>query len=116
MLLVEIRYRDAHKSYLPEGHSWWRRDSQGNIVAGWKEGGYIQLDFGQAAFRKQVALQAKAAIASGVVDGIMLDWWQDDEERLALVKTIRARIGEGALILANANDRKTPKTAPFING
>ena len=116
VLLVEIRYRDAHKSYLPEGHAWWRRDSQGNVVAGWKEGGYIQLDFGQAAFREQVALKAQAAVSSGVADGIMLDWWQDDEERLALVKTIRARVGEGALILANANDRITPKTAPFING
>ncbi|MBV5332780.1 hypothetical protein JZU54_04275 [bacterium] len=40
-----------------------------------------------------------------MVDGIMLDWWQDDDERLALVKAVRARIGEGALILANANDR-----------
>jgi hypothetical protein len=50
------------------------------------------------------------------VDGVLLDWWEDDEERLALVKAIRARIGEGALILANANDRRTPKTAPFING
>jgi hypothetical protein len=63
-----------------------------------------------------VAQQAQAAVASGVVDGVMLDWWQDDDERLALVKAIRARIGEGALILANANDRRTPKTAPFING
>ena len=116
VLIAEIRYRDAHASYLPEGHAWWRRDSQGHIVAGWKEGGYLQLDFGQAAFREQVALQAQAAVASGVVDGIMLDWWQDDEERLALVKAIRARIGEAALILANANDRRTPKTAPFING
>lgn len=116
VLIAEIRYRDAHRSYLPEGHVWWRRDSQGHIVPGWKEGGYLQLDFGQAAFREQVALQAQAAVTSGVADGVMLDWWQDDEERLALVKAIRARIGEGALILANANDRRTPKTAPFING
>lgn len=116
VLIAEIRYRDAHRSYLPDGHAWWRRDSRGKIVAGWAEGGYLQLDFGQAAFREQVALQAQAAVASGVVDGIMLDWWQDDEDRLALIKAIRARIGDGALIVANANDRRTPKTAPFING
>ncbi len=116
VMIAEIRYRDAHASYLPEGHAWWRRDSQGEIVAGWKEGGYLQLDFGQAAFREQVALQAQAAVSSGVVDGIMVDWWQDGAERLALVKAIRARIGEGALILANANDRRTPQTAPYING
>ena len=116
VLIAEIRYRDAPVSYLPDGHAWWRRDGQGKIVAGWAEGGYLQLDFGQATFCEQVARQAQAAVASGVVDGIMLDWWQDDEERLVLVKAIRARIGEGALILANANDRRTPKTAPFING
>jgi hypothetical protein len=33
-----------------------------------------------------------------------------------LIKTIRSRIGDDALILCNANDRKTPETAPFING
>jgi hypothetical protein len=26
ILIAEIRYRDAHKSYLPEEHSWWLRD------------------------------------------------------------------------------------------
>lgn len=116
ILLAEIRYRDAHRSYLPEGHAWWRRGREGKIVAGWEEGGYLQLDFGQAAFREQVAAQAQAAVSSGAVDGVMLDWWQDDAERLALAQAIRARIGAEALILANANDRRTPKTAPFING
>ena len=116
ILLVEIRYRDAHRSYLPDGHAWWRRDREGKIVAGWEEGGYLQLDFGQATFREQVAKQAQAAVASGAVDGVMLDWWQDDADRLALVRAIRARIGEKALILVNANDRRVPLTAPFING
>lgn len=116
ILLVEIRYRDAHRSFLPDGHAWWRRDKQGKIVPGWEEGGYLQLDFSNPEYREQVAKQAQAAVSSGVVDGIMLDWWQDDDDRLALVKTIRAHIGEQALILVNANDRCTPRTAPFING
>lgn len=116
VLLAEIRYRDAHLSYLPEGHPWWRRDESGKIVSGWAEGGYLQLDFGDPAFREQVAAQAQAAAASGAVDGVMLDWWQDDAERLALARAIRARIGANALILANANDRRIPQTAPYING
>lgn len=116
VLLAEIRYRDAHRSYLPEGHPWWRRDGSGKIVAGWEEGGYLLLDFASPAFREQVAAQAQAAVASGAVDGVMLDWWQDDAERLALIQTIRARIGGDALILANANDRRIPQTAPHING
>ncbi|MEK6247522.1 MAG: hypothetical protein N2C12_05035, partial [Planctomycetales bacterium] len=40
----------------------------------------------------------------------------DDEDRLSLVRTVRAAIGNDRLIIANANDRKTSKTAPYING
>ena len=116
ILILEIRYRDAHRSFLPDGHTWWRRDNQGKIVAGWEEGSYLQLDFSNPEYREHVAQQAYAACSSGIVDGIMLDWWQDDADRLALVKAIRARIGEDALILVNANDRTTPQTAPFVNG
>lgn len=116
ILLVEIRYRDAHRSFLPDGHKWWRRDEQGKIVSGWEEGGYLQLDFSNPEYREHVAKQAQAAVSSGVVDGIMLDWWRDDADRLSLVTSIRSCIGEEALILANANDVSTPKTATFING
>ncbi len=116
ILLAEIRYRDAAKHYLPENHKFWKRTPDGKLAAGWEEGGYLQLDFGSAEFQKQVALQARAAVSSGVVDGVMLDWWKDDEERLALIKRIRKEIGDRALILANANDRKTPLSAEFING
>jgi hypothetical protein len=116
ILIAEIRYRDAHKTYLPEGHKWWLRDSQGKIVPGWDEGGYLCLDFHNPEFRNQVARQAKAAVNSGAVDGVMLDWWSDDDSRLALIKEVRKAIGDQAIILANANDRKTPQAAPFING
>ena len=116
VLIAEIRYRDAHKSYLPDGHPWWLRDKQGRIVAGWEEGGFLCLDLHNPEFRRQVARQAKAAVASGVVDGIMLDWWADDADRLALVKEVREAIGNDALIICNANDRTTPQTAPYING
>lgn len=80
------------------------------------KGGYIKLDFANPEFQDHVAQQAKAAIATGAVDGIMLDWWEDDGARLQLVQKIRRAIGENALILATANDRTTPQTAPYING
>jgi hypothetical protein len=115
VMLAEIRYRDAHRSYLPQDHPWWKR-KDGRLVMGWEEGGYIQLDFANPDFRKQVAAQARAVVDSGAFDGVMLDWWADDEDRLALIKEVRAAIGEKTLILANANDRKTPRTAAFING
>lgn len=116
VLLAEIRYRDAHQSYLPEEHPWWLRDSAGEIVPGWEEGGYLCLDFHNPEFRRQVARQAKAAVESGVVDGVMLDWWSDDADHLALVREVRDAVGADAIILANANDRKTPQTAAYING
>jgi len=115
IMLTELRYRDAHKSHLPENHAWWMR-KDGQRVVGWEEGGYFMLDFSNQAYRTHMAQQAKAIMDSGVFDGIMLDWWEDDEDRLALVKAIRKEIGDKALVLVNANDRKTPRTAKFVNG
>jgi hypothetical protein len=116
VLIAEIRYRDAHRSYLPDGHAWWLRDKQERIVPGWEEGGYFCLDFHNPQFRSQVAAQAKAVVESAAVDGVILDWWSDDASRLELVRTVRQAVGEEAVIIANANDRQTPQTAPFING
>jgi hypothetical protein len=116
VLLMEVRYRDAHPSFLPDGHAWWLRDGQGNIVPGWGEGGHLQLDLSNPEYREQVVKRAHAAFSSGVVDGIMLDWWNDDANRLALVTAIRSRLGDEALIIANANANTIPITAPFING
>jgi hypothetical protein len=116
VLIAEIRYRDAHRSYLPEGHEWWLRDEKGEIIPGWDEGRFLCLDFHNPEFRSQVAKQAQAAVDSGAVDGVMLDWWSDDPSRLALIKEVRAAVGDEAIILANANDRQTPQTAPYING
>lgn len=116
VLIAEIRYRDAHTSYLPERHKWWLRDEKEQTVPGWDEGGFFCLDFHNPEFRSQVARQAKAAVESGAVDGVMLDWWSDDAGRLGLIQEVRAAIGDKALILANANDRQTPQTAPYING
>ena len=116
VLIAEIRYRDAPTHYLPENHAWWKRDKNGKRTPGWDEGGYWLLDFASPAFRAQVAAQARAAVQSGALDGVMLDWWQDDDDRVALAKVVREAIGPDALILANANDRQTPRTAPLING
>ena len=46
----------------------------------------------------------------------MLDWWDDDDDRIALLQNIRKAIGNDALILVNANDRKVPRSAKLING
>ena len=116
IMIAEIRYRDAHPSFLPEGHKWWMRDDSGQIVKGWEEGQFLQLDYRSAEYRRHVAQRAKAVIDTGVADGILLDWWQDDEHRLALIKEVRAAIGDDPLVIVNSNDRTAPQTAPYING
>ena len=116
VLLCEIRYRDAHRSFLPADSPWWLRDEGGKPKPGWEEGGYLLMDFSQAGYRAQVAAQARAAVGSGVFDGVMLDWWEEDEARVALAREVRAAIGEEALILVNSNDREVPGSAPYVNG
>ncbi|MFM7188690.1 MAG: putative glycoside hydrolase [Armatimonadota bacterium] len=115
VLLAELRYRDAHRSHLPDGHHWWLTRN-GKPVVGWEEGGYFLIDYTQAVLRDHIAKQAKALINTGVMDGIMLDWWDDDDDRIALLNSIRQYIGDAALILVNANDRKVPRSAKLING
>ena len=116
ILIAEIRYLDAHPSFMPEGHQWWKRDKNGNLVKGWDEGGFICMDFASPEFREHVAKRARVAVQSRVVDGVMLDWWRDDEDRLALVKGVRDAIGDKYLIIANTNDRAAPESASYING
>lgn len=116
ILIAEIRYRDAWRGFLPADHRWWRRDKDGKPTQGWAEGKFIQLDFDNPEFREHVAQRAKAVIETGVVDGVLLDWWNDDDSRLELVKLVRKAIGDEHLLIANANDRMTPRTAPYING
>ena len=115
VILAELRYRDAHRSHLPDGHAWWMTKN-GKPVIGWEEGGYFLLDFANPAYQDHIARQAKEVIATGVVDGIMLDWWDDDESRISLIQKIRRSIGADALIMVNANDRKVPRSAKYING
>lgn len=116
VFIAEIRYRDAPPQFLPENHKWWARDKQGMKRKGWSEGGYYRLDFADKEFQRHVASRAKSAVESGVFDGVLLDWWGDDSDRISLVQTIRNAIGKDYLIIVNANARTTPKTAPYING
>jgi hypothetical protein len=116
ILIAEIRYRDASRRFLPADHKWWRRNKDGTLTKGWSEGRFIQLDFDNPEYRNHVARRAGAVVESGVVDGVLLDWWSDDDSRLELAKMVRKAIGDERLLIANANDRTTPRTAPYING
>jgi hypothetical protein len=115
VLLAELRYRDAHRSHMPDGHPWWMTKN-GKPVIGWEEGGYFLLDFANTSYQDHIARHAKTIMATGVIDGIMLDWWDDDDSRISLIQKIRRSIGDDALIMVNANDRKVTRSAKLING
>lgn len=116
VLLAEVRYRDAPKGFIFEDSPWWKRDADGKFIMGWAEGGYRLLDVAQPDWQAQVAKRAQAVMATGIFDGVMLDWWSDDEPHQRLIRLVRSAIGEDALILVNANDREIPNTAPYVNG
>lgn len=119
VLLAEIRYRDSWASWLPADHPWWRRDEFGNLMPGWQGGSepYYLLDFDNPEFRAHVAAQSAAAVESGVVDGVMLDWYgSEDASRIDLVERIRTEIGPEKLIIVNVNANQPTGLAPYING
>lgn len=119
VLLAELRYRDSPAGDLPDSSPWWQRDASGQRILGWPEGSHYLLDWHNDAFRAQVARQAQALVGSGVVDGVLLDWWGaegEDPDRLKLLQAIRQAIGPDAVILVNSNWTIPEKSAPYING
>ena len=166
LLLVELRYRDARYvsrqnqadvenwwevGYFPPDSPYWLRGSNGKPVIGWGEDtnadgkidendevlGYL-IDFTNPDMQNLMVNQVVALEKSGLFDGILLDWWNEDyatssisvddwsatiltpeaelEARLAILRKIREQIENDFLILVNANMRQIPKSARFVNG
>ena len=123
IFLMEIRWKDAPGSYLPENSDWWKRDTYGNRIRGWDGGPepYYYLDYRNLDFQKQIVNKAEVVCSSGIYDGIMLDWWgshgEMDTTCIGMLAAIRNAIGDDGIIVVN-NDRiaPLPKSAPFING
>ena len=137
IVLIAIPYRDALPGYFPVDSAFWQRDNRGEPIAGWADTLSPQacwkIDFTKTEVQNLITAKCLAAINSGVVDGIMLDWWNDgdadatqNQARLALLGKIRAAVGADALILINANnirgDGDSPsskllnQSAPLVNG
>lgn len=121
ILLANLGYHGAKASWLPDDNEWWLRDANGNKIVSWTGGNdpWYRLDFANPGLRAQVGKWAKAAVSSGVYDGALLDWWDETREasaRLALLQEVRSAIGDTCLIVVNANDKYSIKSAPYING
>ena len=166
LLLVEIRCRDAkylskqneaqvenwwEVGFYPPDSTYWLKGSNGEPVIGWGEDtngdGKIDendtvlnylIDFPNPEVQDLIVNQAVALDKSGLFDGIMLDWWNEDdatsaigvddwsdtiltreaelEARLSILRKIRAQADDDFLILVNANTRQIPKSAQYVNG
>jgi hypothetical protein len=115
VIIAELRYRDAPPRFFPTQSPYWMRDPAGQPIIGWKEGGYFKIDFDNLPARTLIVRRARALVETGLIDGVMLDWWTDDHGRLELIQALRKAVGD-KLILVNGNDNTFPLTAPFVNG
>jgi hypothetical protein len=118
VLLVDAHYQSAKADVFPPNSSWWIRDAQ------WERGiggtfNSRRLDFHNPQLQDSVAAYCADMVKTNLFDGCMLDWWNDADQsadRLALIKKIRAAVGEKAIILGNVNQREPTITAPYLNG
>lgn len=161
LLLCELRYREGHyvaadvsgefwlRGDYPPDSELWLRDRNRQLCPGWGEDAdgdgtvelseihYMLVDFRNPTLHQLLAQKALALKESGVFDGIMLDWWNEDhattgrwpnwdgtylsrdeerEARIAILRTIRQAVGDDFLILVNANSHTVPQSAPYVNG
>ncbi len=116
IVLLEVRWRDAPGSYLPENSPYWKRIPDGTRKTGWDNGPepYYWLDADNPEFAALIAKQCKIALESGLYDGIMLDW----SGHMGVVQKTREVIGEDGIIIVNIHDHIDDgmKYQKYING
>jgi hypothetical protein len=118
VILVDAHYHSAREDFLPKDSPWWMWDTQWERAIGYKFRAH-RLDFSNPEFQDKVAAYCGAMVKSGIFDGCMLDWWNDSDQsddRLTLIRKVRAAAGEKAIILGNVNQRLPTITAPYLNG
>ena len=163
-ILIELRYRGAKYSskidtnnpynnghYHPDSALWpkdqnglpyfgWGEDLNGNGMYEINEIATSILDFRNDSLIDTVAAKAKALADSGLIDGIMLDWFkpgitswirdiygnytgqhlysrlEEEEGRLRLIREIRRVTPKDFLIIGNGNFEKQDIFAEYLNG
>ncbi len=116
IFLLEVRWRDAPGSFLPEDSPFWQRNPDGSRVLGWDNGPepYYLLDPENPDFQANIARQCALAVDSGIYDGVMLDW----SGHLEIVKLTRDALGPSGVIIVNIHDHidDAKRFQPYING
>jgi len=114
----------------------WGEDLNGNGTVEESEIELGLIDFTDENFQNLLVKKVEALNASGLFDGIMFDWWNEmgattgnldwsktyltleteTEARINLLKKIRKAVGDDFYIIVNANKKRVPESAPYING
>ncbi len=115
-ILIAVNHFDIYDNYLPINDPWWFKVNGQRVIA-WAEGGTYRLNQFDPTLQDHVANRAKALIATGVIDGIFLDWFAPETAALQdIAKKVRGTIGN-ALLVVNANAVKlSPGLLTNVNG
>lgn len=132
---LEIRMRDAdpdspfYNATYTEDFPW-IRDAAGDIVSGSDVYRAFLIDFTHPDVQDIIVQQALAVKRCGLYDGIFLAGWDENapvlngyrtfeaeqQARAAILRRIRAEVGDDFLIVVNAGRNKLMQAAPYING
>ena len=137
IFLAEVRMHSAWIGYYPEDFPCWLRDEEGNPIST-PNGEWFYIDFTLPEMQDIIVQQAMAIAECGLFDGIIIDYWTENNAILAnatvgwsegyrgleaeqrardnILRQIRAQVRDNFLIIGNTNRRKIPRTAWAING
>ncbi len=129
-LMHILEMRGAAIDYWGKEWPYWVRDSAGNVVFEGGPGGAALVDFTHPEVQDIIVQQAISVSRCGLFDGIIFDYWRDEDDvlhgyvsieaqlqaRLNIVRRIRAATRLNFLIQVNSNWAILPYTGPYING
>ena len=136
IVMLEMRIRDAdpfspfYRAAYGESFPW-IRDAAGDKIPSSDEYTALRfIDFTHSDAQDIIIQQALAVKKCGFYDGIFFSGWSENaqvlngyrtyeaeqEARLAILRRIRAEVGEDFLIIVNASGGKPVQAAPYING
>ena len=143
LFLVNIFYYAADPNEFPEDWPHWVREANGNrLKRNWASGANgshhddfddtweYWVDFIHPEVIDMIVQQAIAVYECGLYDGIWLDHWHEDGQKLrgyrtleeelrardTILQLIRAEVDDNFLILVNSNRSKIPRSASYVNG
>ena len=116
VILGDLSFYELDENELPEDHPWWLR-VDGKREQFWP--GTYRMDWNRPDYQQTVIARTVALAQTGVVDGVFYDNLREEKAPwLAVMKGVRAKVGDGFLIQANAgyDIGSYDWLAPYMNG